>query len=359
VSGRGARLAGTLGAIGSLLALLVLTLCAILLLAGFPVGPSLAALWDGAFGSWHSLGSGTFVRATPLILTGLAVTLAFKAGVWNIGAEGQLLAGAAAVAAVALLIPELSPALAIPLLVLVGGVAGAVWAGIAATLKWRFAVLEVISTIMLNFLAIYLVGYLIRGPLQEPLHIYPQSAEIAEVLRIPALMAGTRLTWAFPTALALAGLLWWVLGRTAAGFRIRVVGANPIAAASAARIAVGATTFRAFLLSGALAGFAGAFEILSVTGALYENLSPGYGYTAIAVALLARLNPVAVISSAVLFGALEAGAASMQRDAGVPSVVVWVVEAVLLLAVLLLDRVQSRSRGVATATDTEPVASVA
>ena len=337
------RFAQAVAAIGVLLALLVLTLCAILLVAGFDVAPALSALWNGAFGSWHALGDGTFVRATPLILTGLAVTLAFKAGIWNIGAEGQLLAGAAAVVAVALTTTHgLSPVVGLPLLVLVGGLAGSLWAGIAAILKQRFNILEVISTIMLNFLAVFLVGYLVRGPLQEPLGIYPQSAEIPQALRIPALFAGTRLTWAFPAVLALAALLWWMLDRTAAGFRIRVVGANATAAESAAQIPVGATVFRAFLLSGALAGCAGAFEVLSVTGALYENLSPGYGYTAIAVALLARLNPLAVIASAILFGALEAGAASMQRDAGVPSVVVWVVEAVLLLAVLLLDRAQIR-----------------
>lgn len=336
------RVVSTLVRVAGLLALLVLTLWAVLLIAGFSVAPALIALWDGAFGSWHAVGSGTFVRATPLILTGLAVTLAFKAGVWNIGAEGQLLAGASAVVAVAVLMPTAPSIIAIPLLVIAGAFAGAVWASVAAILRRRFDVLEVISTIMLNFLAAYLVGYLVRGPLQEPLRIYPQSAEISAAYRIPQLASTTQLTWAFPVALMLAVLLWWVLARTAAGFRVRVVGASPLAAQSAAQISVGATVFRAFLASGALAGIAGAFEVLSVTGALYENLSPGYGYTAIAVALLARLHPLAVVASAILFGALEAGAASMQRSAGVPSVVVWIVEAVLLLAVLLADRLQSR-----------------
>lgn len=342
MSARARRLATALTSVVGLLALLVLTLCAVLLVSGFPVAAALIALWDGSFGTWHALGSGTLVRATPLILTGLAVTLAFKAGIWNIGAEGQLLAGASAVTALALVSDALPSAIAIPLLILVGAGAGSLWAAIAAVLKRHFDVLEVISTIMLNFLAAFLVGYLVRGPLQEPLRIYPQSAELAAALRIPAIAGGARVAWSFPIALGLALLLWWVLARTAAGFRVRVVGASPRAAESAAQINVPATVFRAFLFSGALAGVAGAFEVLGVTGALYENLSPGYGYTAIAVALLARLNPLAVIASAILFGALEAGAASMQRDAGVPSVVVWIVEAVLLLAVLLLDHVQRR-----------------
>ena len=336
------RVAGPLLAIAGLVALLIATLAAILLLAGFDIAPALLALWDGAFGSWYALGSATLVRATPLILTGLAVTLAFKAGIWNIGAEGQLLAGASAVVATSLLLPPMPAPIGIPVLIGAGGIAGAAWASVAAILKRRFAVLEVISTIMLNFLAANLVGYLVRGPLQEPLGIYPQSAELASVFRVPALASGTRLTWAFPVAIVLALVLWVLLRRSAWGFRVRVVGSNPVAAEVAGRIDVRGLVFRVFLMSGALAGVAGAFEIMSVTGALYENLSPGYGYTAIAVALLGRLHPLAVVGSAILFGALEAGAASMQRDAGVPSVVVWIVEGILLLALLLFDRIRGR-----------------
>ena len=331
-----------LAAIALFTALILGTLSVALLATGFPIAPALSALWEGSFGSMYTFSSATLVRATPLILTGLAVTLAFRAGIWNVGAEGQLLVGASAAMAVAILAPPLHPAVALPLLTLVGAAAGGLWAAVAAALKRRFGVLEVISTIMLNFIAAHLVGYLVRGPLQEPLGIYPQSAPLLPEYRLVSLATGTRLTLAFPVAIALAVLLWFLLSRSAWGFRVRAIGANPVAAEVAGTIDVRATSFRVFMWSGALAGTAGVFEILGVTSALYENLSPGYGYTAIAVALLGRLHPVAVIASAILFGALEAGAASMQRSAGVPSVVVWVVEGALILAVLAMEFARSR-----------------
>jgi simple sugar transport system permease protein len=330
-----------------MVALLALSLALVFLLAGFPLGRAFASLWSGSFGSMYALGSATLVRATPLILTGLAVTLAFRAGIWNIGAEGQLLAGAACVTALALAAPNAPAVLMIPLLLIVGAGAGALWASIAAALRRHFGVLEVISTIMLNFIAIHAVGYLVRGPLQEPLRIYPQSSEIRASWRIDPIWASSRLGWGFVVAIGCALALWWVLTRTAEGFRIRLIGANAEAARSAGQIDVPSLAFRVFLLSGAFAGLAGAIEILAVTGALYENLSPGYGYTAIAVALLARLNPLAVIPSAIVFGALEAGAAAMQRDAGIPSVVVWIVEAVLLFGILLIEWLRGRTSLVA------------
>jgi simple sugar transport system permease protein len=180
----------------------------------------------------------------------------------------------------------------------------------------------------------------VRGPLQEPLHIYPQTETIPAAAQLPKLVPGSRLHVGFALAVMLAVALWWVLHWTAAGFRLRVSGASPRAAASAARIDVAHTTSAAFLASGALAGLAGAVEVSGVTYALYENISPGYGYTAIAVALLAGLNPLAVVASGVVFGALEAGASAMQRDAAVPSVVVSVVEALVILLLLAMDRLR-------------------
>jgi ABC-type uncharacterized transport system permease subunit len=336
----------------ALIVLLALSLTLVFLLAGFPVGGAFASLWSGSFGSGYAIGSATLVRATPLILTGLAVTLAFRAGIWNIGAEGQLLTGAACATALALVMPR-AHALAIPLLLAGGLAGGALWAGVAGLLKRHFRVLEVISTIMLNFIAVHAVGYLVRGPLQEPLGIYPQSSEIPAALRIDPIWSTSRLSWGFLVAIGTALTLWWVLNRTAAGFRVRLIGANAKAAQSAGRVDVPVLAFRVFLLSGALAGLAGAIEVLAVTGALYENLSPGYGYTAIAVALLARLNPLAVIPSAIIFGALEAGAAAMQRDAGIPSVVVWVVEALVLFGILLLEWVRGRRLLAAPSRNTE------
>lgn len=308
--------------------------------AGFDVVRALEALASGAFGSVDAIASGTLVRATPLILTGLAVAVAFQAGVFNIGAEGQFLVGAAAATAAALAASGWPAALLLPFVLLAGAMAGAVWAWIAAELRTRFHVLEVISTIMLNFVAAYLVSYLVRGPLQEPTRIYPQTESIVNAARLPSLFAGTRLHLGFVVACAACITTWWMIRYTAAGFRLRAVGANPDAARSAGQIDVNRITTRAFLFSGALSGLAGAIEVSGVTFALYENISPGYGYTAIAVALLARLDAAAVIATGVLFGALEAGANAMQRDAGVPSVVVSIVEAALILLLVTIQRVR-------------------
>jgi simple sugar transport system permease protein len=186
--------------------------------------------------------------------------------------------------------------------------------------------------------AAYLVSYLVRGPLQEPTHIYPQTATIADAAQLPRFGPTTRLHAGFAIAVIACLVTWWVMRYTAAGFRLRVVGANPHAAKTAGQIDVDTVATRVFLVSGALAGLAGAIEVSGVTYALYENISPGYGYTAIAVALLARLDAAAVIPTGILFGALEAGANAMQRDAGVPAVVVSVIEAAIILALVALER---------------------
>jgi simple sugar transport system permease protein len=322
----------------------VLLLLLLLVATGQPAGAALTSLWRGAAGSADAFVSGTLVRATPLVLAGLAVALAFRAGVLNVGAEGQLLAGAGAAAATGeLLMPALGGATVLAA-VAAGAAAGAAWAGIAAWLRRRFGVLEVISTIMLNFVALYAVGYLVRGPLQEPTRVYPQSATLAPGARLPLLVPDSRLHVGFLVAVIAAAGLWWVLAATAAGFRVRAAGMNPAAAASAGLVNVARVTGRAFLASGALAGLAGAVEVTGVTFALYENLSPGYGYTAIAVALLANLHPLGVVATGVLFGALEAGASAMQRDAGIPATTVSVVEALLILLVLAAERARTARR---------------
>jgi general nucleoside transport system permease protein len=304
------------------------------------VAGALAALWNGSFGSWYALTSGTLVRATPLILTGLATGLAFRAGVFNIGAEGQLLAGAALATWVALAGASMFGPMTPWLALVAGALAGALWAGIAALLRARYEVLEVISTILLNFVAAYGVGYLVRGPMQEHLHIYPQTETLSPQAELPHLLPASRLHAGFAFAILAAIALWAFTRFTAAGFRLRASGANPNAARTAGEIDVRRTTTRAFLASGAFAGIAGAIEVTGVTYALYENLSPGYGYTAIAVALLARLHPLLVVVTAILFGALESGAAAMQRDAGVPSVVASIVEAAAILLVLAVGSVR-------------------
>ncbi len=328
--------------IAGVAALIAVTLV-LLVAGGYPANSALLALWSGSVGSWYALTSTTLVRAVPLMLTGCAIAVAFRAGVFNIGAEGQLLAGAVAATAVALALPHSGLAVLV-LAILAGAVAGGLWAGIAALLRARFGVLEVISTMMLNFVALYAVSYLVRGPMQEPTHFYPQTSAIAEGIHLARIPGAGRLHAGLFIALTVLAGCGWAFRHTAAGFRLLAVGENPAAAESAGMISVGRTTRLALLWSGALAGLAGAIEVLGVTFALYENISPGYGYTAIAVALLAGLDPWRVIFSAVLFGALEAGAGAMQRDANVPSSLVSVIEALLILGVIGAQTLRWRVR---------------
>jgi ABC-type uncharacterized transport system permease subunit len=211
-------------------------------------------------------------------------------------------------------------------------------------LRVRYGVLEVISTLLLNFVAEALVSLMVQGPLQERTGIYPQSDPIADAARLP-LLPGTRLHLGFVIALVIAAGLWFYVSRTLAGFRLLAAGTGPRAAALIGRIDVTRTAALALLVSGGLAGLAGASEVGGVSYALYANLSPGYGFTAIAVALLARLNPAAIVVTGILFGALEVGAGAMQRDAGIPAVIVYVVEAVIILALLLADARSRVARG--------------
>ena len=319
-------------------------------LAGYDAVAAIGALWNGAFGSWYALTSATLVRAVPLIIIGLGIALSFRAGVFNIGAEGQFYAGAIAATWVGLQVASLSAPIAIAATLMAAGVAGAAWVAVPVLLRLRFGVLEVISTLLLNFVAESLVSLMVQGPLQESHHIYPQSDQIAVSARLP-LLPGTRLHAGILLGVLGAGLLFYFFNRTLWGFRLRAVGAGPRAAEISGRIDAGRTTAVALLLSGMIAGIAGGVEVSGVSYALYQNLSPGYGFTAIAVALLAGLNPLGVVVSGVLFGALEAGAGAMQRDAGVPAAVVYVVEAIIIVAVLLADGYrQARSTEVRVAT---------
>ena len=284
----------------------------------------------------------SLVRATPLIIAGLAVALAFRGGVFNIGAEGQLLVGAIAATAVSLAGAATLGRAVVPVALVGSALAGAMWAGIAAELRRRFHVLEIISTIMLNFIAIHFVSFLVRGPLQEPTRVYPQTEALSAVARLPVLIPGTRLHLGFVLAITFALLLSWTFKRTAIGFRIRATGASPLAAHIAGKINISRTSFLVFVFSGALAGVAGGIEVTGVTFALYENLSPGYGYTAIAVALIAGLNPLGVIASGIFFGVLETGAIALQREFAVPSSIASVIEAAFILAALTLAALRGR-----------------
>ena len=293
-------------------------------------------------GAELALVADALVKATPLIVAGLAVAIAFRGGVFNIGAEGQLLVGAIAATAATLKGHALFGDATILVAMLAAAGAGAFWAAIAAVLRRRFGVLEIISTIMLNFIAIHLISYLVRGPLQEPTHIYPQTETFPVVARLPSLISGTRLHAGFLIAIGLCWGFTWILERSWLGFRMRAVGASPTAARIAGEIDVTRTSFAIFVLSGAIAGIAGGIEVSGVTFALYENLSPGYGYTAIAVALIANLNPLGVIASGLFFGALETGAVALQRELAIPSSLASVVEATMILAVLGISVMRGR-----------------
>ena len=330
-----------LPAASALLALaLTLALAAVALaLGGYPPIEAFGALVRGALGSPSAILSITLVRTVPLLLTGLAVALAFRAGVWNIGAEGQFYAGAVAAVWVGLQVGGWPVWMAVPSVLLAAAVAGAAWAAIPALMKLRLGVGEVITTLLLNFVAIDLSAWLVHGPLQEPRGVFPQSESIAEVAQLPLLIPGTRLHVGFALALVLAVVLAFVMRSTRAGFFVRAVGASPDAARVAGRVRVTRVIAAAFLVSGALAGLAGGVEVTGVTYALYEDLSPGHGYTAIAVALLAGLHPIGVVGTAFLFGVLEGGASSMQRIAGVPAAWVNGIQALVILSVLVVDRV--------------------
>lgn len=285
------------------------------------------------------------VRSVPLILTGLAVALAFRAGVFNLGAEGQFLVGAAAAAATSIKLQFLPGFVSLAVALCMGALAGGLWAAVAAELRRRFHILEIISTIMLNFVALYLISFLVRGPLQEPTHIYPQTESIPTNTQLPIIASGTRLHAGIIIAIIVAFFLHWLFKNTAVGFRIRATGASPYAARSAGMVNVERLSWYVFLWSGAIAGLAGAIEVNGVTFALYENISPGYGYTAIAVALIAGLNPLAIVGSGIFFGALETGASALQRDFAIPSSIAGMIEAMLILATLTVASVRNRSIG--------------
>ncbi len=318
---------------GLAVALGLVTLAAWLEASGYDAPAVLQALWSGAFGSWYNFTSVTLVRSVPLILIGLGIATAFRGGAFNIGAEGQFYAGAIAATWVGLGVTHSASVIAVPLLLITSAIAGALWVAVPVLLKLRFGVIEVISTLLLNFVAEALVSLLVLGPLQERSGIYPQSDAIVDAARLPLL--GGRLHAGFLLAAGAALILWYLFTRTVWGFRLRAVGLNPRAAEVSGRIdsaRVGAT---ALLCSGALAGLAGGVEVSGVSYALFQNLSPGYGFTGIAVALLGGLHPIGVVFSGIFLGALEAGAGAMQRDAGVPSVAVYVVEAIIIVVALL------------------------
>ena len=310
----------------------------LVLWAGAPVGRTYVLLAQGAFGSVFAL-TETLTRAVPLILTGLAAAVAFRAHLYNIGAEGQLYAGALAAVAVGGLHGgtglEWSPYLLFPLMMLAAALAGALWLLGPALMKARLGVDEVVTTLLLNFVMLLLVSALLDGPMKDPMAMgWPQSVALQGDLELAKLVPQTRLHTGLLWALALALLVWGLMARTVAGFRIRAVGANARAAAFAG-VPVTRTVVLVALLSGGLAGLAGAIEVAGRTSYVTLDMSPGYGYSGIVIAMLAGLNPLGVVAAAIFVAGVLVGADSMSRAVGVPTYLADVIVATSLLAVLV------------------------
>jgi simple sugar transport system permease protein len=320
------------------LVLLAALLCG-LILATTGVNPVRAyvEILKGAFGSANAVAE-CLVYATPITLTALSVILCFRCGLWNIGADGQLYMGAIAAVGVGFNTIALPGLLVLPAMILAAFAAGAAYAAIPALLRLRFGASEVIVTIMMNFLATTVAIYLIGGPWASG--ITPATPPIVSAGYLPILIPGTRLSANFLVALLAAAILSRVLSRTVFGFRVRTIGQN-VNAARYAGMRVGRIMFTSFAAAGGLAGLAGFGEVAGIYHNLPAGLSPGFGYTGIVVALLAKLHPGRAVVVAILLGALNVGADSMQRSLGVPVSIVAIMEGLLILLILaarLTDR---------------------
>jgi general nucleoside transport system permease protein len=288
-----------------------------------------SALFDGAFGTASEFAE-TLVQGTALLFPALGIALAFRAGLFNIGAEGQLILGGLAAGIVGTLVPG-PPLVAGFATLLAGMLAGGVWGGIAGFLRARFGANEVIATLMLNVIAALLATYVVNGPLHFPTANAGETPLLAATAWLPLLVPGTRLSIAVVIALATALVLWWVFGRTVFGYELRAAGEAPEAARRAG-IDLNRMSFRALALAGALAGLGGATIVTGVLHRFNTGLSPGYGFVAIAVALVGNVQPLWIAVASFAFGILQNGALSMQAEAGVPRDVVNVVEGLVIIA---------------------------
>lgn len=309
----------------------------ITLVGGNPIAAYFGLL-QGAFGSSRAI-SETAIWATPYIFAGLAVALAFKGGLFNIGAEGQLALGAVAGAWVGYALPQvlgfsLPTFIHVPLALLFGMVVGALWAAIPGALKAYAGGHEVINTIMMNYIALNITSFLLNGPMKDktPTNVIARTPEIAESARIPVLFDGLRVHWGFVLALLAALFVWWLLWKTTLGFEIRTVGANPDAARYAG-INVKRILILTMAFSGLLAGLAGTVEVTGVNYRHELGFSLGYGFDAIAIALLGKTHPLGVVLASFLFAAMRNGASQMQFLTQIPVDIISVIQALILLFV--------------------------
>jgi simple sugar transport system permease protein len=311
--------------------IVALIICSVLVsLAGAPVLDAYSELFLSTFQTPYDI-QDTLVKASPLLWTGLAVAVAFRAKFWNIGAEGQLMAGAMAAGYIGerTYLPGIS---LVPLMILGAAIAGAAWAVIPALLKVKLKVDDVVTTLLFNSIMLYGVMALLEGPWKDPKTGYPNSPVIEPAAQFPILAGDTLHLGVLISGIA-AIVIWWLMERTTLGFSIKAVGANPRAAAYAG-MGVSRVLITAALISGALAGLAGAGEVAGVRYQVTSDLSSGYGYAGIVIATLADLNPLGVIPAALFFAMIMNGADAMSRDTGVPVYLANVIQGVALLTMV-------------------------
>ena len=307
----------------------------LILMAGGNPPIALRHFFNGIFGSLNGFAE-VLVKATPLIFLGLGISVAFSTGFFNIGAEGQLYIGALVSAFVVLLLPGLPGLVKIVLSLVLAFISGGAWALVPAVLKRKMGISETVSTIMFNYIAIMMVGIVIRGPLRDPADFLPQTARVPSDSVLPPLMLPTRLHLGFIIALLCAVLVWFIMKRTTLGYELRVCGMNE-RAAFCTGLPVGRSLLLAAVISGGLAGIAGINEMLGVQKRLLEDLSGGVGYNAILVSLLADNHPLKVIGVSLGFAALQVGANTMQRQMGIPAAIVSILTGFIVLMILSKD----------------------
>jgi ABC-type uncharacterized transport system permease subunit len=302
------------------------------------------ALLRGAFGSEDSV---TFAlnKSTPYILAGVGVAICFRARVINIGSEGQIAVGGIAASWIALNVPGLPSVVLIPLAIAGGALAGAAWASIAAVMRLRRGVHEVLGTLLSNFVGLLLVSEALHGSMGEPGAGFPQSPLFPDAAWLLPLFEGSDLHGGIFLALTAVIACHFLLWHTPFGFRIRLLGSSDKAAAYAG-VSVGRTILAVMLIAGALSGIAGAVEVLGVHYRLIQGFSQGFGFNAVAVALLSALNPIAVLPAGLFFGFLEAGALAMQREVGIQSSLVYVIQGLTMVFVLCALAINSKQQRV-------------
>ena len=307
----------------------------VILSAGANIGDAFESMIRGSLGS-RSACAETIVQATPLILTGLAVTLAFRGQLWNIGAEGQFFAGTMAAFLVASSLPDLPRVLMVLLIFFAALIAGGVWGAIPAILKVVYGASEVIVTVMLNFVIQFVLSYLLSGPWQDPSSAYLQTARIPDAAMISRIITGTRIHIGIVVALIAGVITWFILFKTTLGYEIRAYGINPTAS-NYKGIPPLRTIVLTMAISGAIAALAGASEVIGLHGRLRLDISTGFGFTGIIVALLGRLHPFWVVVSALFMGALWNGSLAMQIESNVPIALAYVIRGVVLVALLAAE----------------------